>query len=139
RDARNINPHLSLPENELLRALNGLHKQQSRNAEASIYPRYLEYQDELDLTSLFAIMQKDVAQLKLNEAVPGFSTVHEMLIRKYGDRLLPPCSGSALFDPMLQRLSFVRQTWLLSSRSVNMLNKIYKHLTHTRVRSPALA
>jgi hypothetical protein len=138
-DDRNINPHLSLQENELLRALNGLHKQQAQNTAPSIYPRYLEYQDQLDLSSLFATMQKDVAQLKLNEAVPGFSTVHEMLIRKYGDRILPPSSGSAIFDPQMQRLSFVRDTWLLSSRSVNMLNKIYKHLTQTRARAPVLA
>ena len=122
------NTSLGMFEAEMVRALNAIHWSRTGSESGQLYACYQRTAPLTDAAPIVREMERDIGVLKVNEGVPGLSTVHHDILAKYGDHLVPPKPGSRLFTPTLANVAFVRDTYALDPTCNAYLTKLYNEL-----------
>jgi hypothetical protein len=131
------NASLGPVDSEMLRVLHALEWTHSSACDPSLYRKYIQAKEALDIGALVAAMERDLRTLNINEDAPGLRLLHRRLFKQYGERLVEPRSGELLFAPTRAQLPFVGQNYLLAEGVVDAIERIYNQLRGpTSERSP---
>jgi hypothetical protein len=122
------NASLDLFDTELIRALNVIEGMRGKQRNAEIRQRYLQTKKRLDLSTVMSAMKQDVSVVVVNEDRAGLGTVHELLFREYGDRLVLPRPDHGLFRAQSREIRFVQGNYVLADGVTEALYDIYAQL-----------
>jgi len=114
----------TIPDTEILRALNYLHYKATGQTSDKVRISYFEKRGQLDLTELNQAIESDLGTLALDDNAAPFGPVYADM-EKYQDRVLNPKSGSPFFQRRARRFKYARQNYLLDPSVVETLHRIY--------------
>jgi hypothetical protein len=118
-----VNVSLDLVDSEVLRALNALHWARTRQADATLYHRYMAAKDRLPVQWLIDHgMQFTVNRVRINDAAPGLAQMHDEIACRYRTALVTPAPGGRLFAPGTQDVLHIRTDYLLAPGVLDRLS-----------------
>ncbi len=120
------NASLSPTDIEMIRALNVIDLAGSHQWGSPIRQAYLRSKPHLDIARPAAAMAGHISKLRFNEAAPGLHELHNALVAKYGNRLVPPAPRKRFFVPRVAEIAFVHPNYLLERGVSDALSELYE-------------
>jgi hypothetical protein len=122
------NASIGVLDIELIRALNVTASIRGRSRSAELRSKYLLKKKALDLSLIFAAMERHPCEIRFNENFRGLKTLHEEIFEKYGVRLILPRSGLFFFQQKQGLIEYVKPDYLLEPGVAETLRATYETL-----------
>jgi hypothetical protein len=123
------NQAVSPTDIELIRALNAIEWNTTKQRNARLRNLYLLAKPTMDLARLWEVAKRETRRLKIDDASPGLKSLHESLFARYKANLVPPLLPDRLFRPVWKEFMYVGTDYLLWEGVREDLYAIYKKLS----------
>ena len=124
-DVGRLNVSFSILDIELIRSLNALHARAYGKPSAAVRIWYIENKDTLDIRSVMAAMQENIATVRLDEAESPLALSSREVLRRYAHSIVSPGSKEALHQPRSADIAYVDANYLLEVGFAKTLGDLY--------------
>lgn len=121
-----VNASMSRAAAELVRAFNSIAVSRTGTADAALFRLLRDRMDSDPVAELCRLIDLDRRVLKVNEGVPGLSTLHMALVERYGSRLVEP--ADTFFTPRTHDLSYAGTAYAFDPSANRLIVELYREL-----------